>query len=107
MCREYIRQDELELDIQALFTMAGVTDKLKPIDRVENRLKQMQQMLSSDEPDIDIGKHCSSPYECNFKAHCWQHIPQPSVFNLSRIGKKGFDYYNQGKITIRMCNQMI
>lgn len=96
---QYIRQGEL--DIQALFAMADVTDKLKSINKVDNRLKQMQQMLEINEPDIDIGTHCHVPYECNFKAHCWQNIPQPSVFNLSRIGKKSFDYYNQGKITYK------
>jgi hypothetical protein len=94
---QYVRQGEL--DIRQLFTIAEVTDRLKSSDEVESKLKQMQQMLANDEPDIDIGTHCSSPYDCDFKPYCWQHIPQPSVFNLSRIGKKKFDYYSQGKIT--------
>jgi hypothetical protein len=40
-------------------------------------------MLSlSDHPDIQIGKHCSSPYGCPFTDHCWSWIPEHSIFNI-------------------------
>ena len=52
-------------------------------------------------PSVDIGNHCSDPYDCDFKGTCWKHIPDYSVFNISRLNKdKKFDLYNQGVITL-------
>lgn len=50
-------------------------------------------------PVVDIGPHCSDPFGCEFMAHCWQHVPYPSVFNLRRIGAKAFPLYERGKIS--------
>ncbi len=94
----YIRQGEL--DIAQLFTIADVTDRLKSIAEVALNLKEMQQMLGGAEPVIEIGKHCDSPYSCDFKNHCWAHIPKPSVFNLYRLKTdKKFAYAQQGKLS--------
>ncbi|MBE8190456.1 MAG: catalase [Candidatus Thioglobus sp.] len=60
----------------------------------------MQTILAGSEPLIEIGKYCNEPYECDFKSHCWAHIPQPSVFNLYQSRKK-FELYQQGKISYR------
>ena len=44
-------------------------------------------------PDIDIGPHCSKPYDCDFKGHCWKHIPEYSIFDISNLRKdKKFDF---------------
>ena len=52
-------------------------------------------------PNVDIGPHCSDPYDCDFKGTCWKHIPDYSVFNISRLNKdKKFDLYNQGVVTL-------
>ena len=52
-------------------------------------------------PQKEIGPHCSDPYDCDFKGTCWKHIPDYSVFNISRLNKdKKFDLYNQGVITL-------
>ena len=52
-------------------------------------------------PNVDIGPHCSDPYDCDFKGTCWKHIPEYSVFDISRLYKvKKFDLYNQGIITL-------
>jgi hypothetical protein len=56
---------------------------------------------SPETPNVDIGPHCSDPYDCDFKGTCWKHIPDYSVFNISRLNKdKKFDLYNQGVITL-------
>lgn len=36
---------------------------------------------------MDIGKHCSSPYECDFRGRCWPELPANHVSQLYRIGK--------------------
>jgi hypothetical protein len=51
-------------------------------------------------PDIDIGPHCHDPYECDFLAHCWQHIPEHSIFTLRGRGIDKWDLYRRGIIRL-------
>jgi len=45
-------------------------------------------------PDMDIGPHCNSPYSCDFAGHCWEHIPDYSVFNIARLTEtRKFELY--------------
>ena len=37
-------------------------------------------------PDIQIGKHCSSPQECPFIDECWAHVPKQSFDTVPRLG---------------------
>ncbi|SMN11742.1 hypothetical protein SPBRAN_2036 [uncultured Candidatus Thioglobus sp.] len=100
----YSRQGALELD--KLFHIEEVTDRLRSAEKVSQQMAEMQAMLASDEPNIGIGEHCFNPYECNFKAHCWQDVPSPSVFNLYRMQSKAkFANYAQGRITFDDFNR--
>ncbi len=89
-----------DLDIKQLFAIETITDAV--IDHqpfVKDRLCLMRDMLDGTEPQIDIGPHCSDPYDCDFHEHCWKHIPENSVFNLYRLNsKKKFDLYQKGII---------
>jgi len=56
-------------------------------------------------PPIDIGLYCDTPYACDFKGYCWQHIPDYSIFNLSRLNaRKKFDLYHNGIVTFDQLN---
>lgn len=68
---------------------------------IADNIARQKEMLGNDMPDIDIGEHCEVPYECDFKGHCWQHIPQDSVFDLRRKGVNKFDLYRQGIIEMK------
>jgi hypothetical protein len=58
--------------------------------------------LASDEvPEIEIGGHCSDPYPCDFIGHCWKHVPNYSVFNLTRGGSKAWQLYGEGVLDIK------
>ena len=64
---------------------------------IMEELKGMQDMLRGGEPQIDIGPHCSDPYDCDFSGHCWSHVPSPSVFDFKGRGKPdAFDLYRHG-----------
>ena len=66
---------------------------------VRNNLLNFKKINS--EPKTDIGKHCHSPFTCNFKDYCWQHIPKKnSVFDLSRGGDKSWDLYYRGILNL-------
>ena len=34
------------------------------------------------EPIEEIGARCSKPFECDYKAHCWQQVPDYSIYNV-------------------------
>ncbi|MDA9316979.1 DUF2779 domain-containing protein [Polaribacter sp.] len=92
-----------ELDIHQLFTIESVYDQvLEFLPRIPNEVQRLKNVIESPEvPNVDIGPHCSDPYDCDFKGTCWKHIPQYSVFNISRLNKdKKFDLYNQGVISL-------
>ena len=92
-----------ELDIHQLFTIESVYDQvLEFLPRIPNEVRRLKNVIESPEtPNVDIGNHCSDPYDCDFKGTCWKHIPDYSVFNISRLNKdKKFDLYNQGVIKL-------
>lgn len=50
---------------------------------VESVAGQMGYILDrKDEPDVAIGARCFAPFECDYKAHCWKHVPEYSVYNV-------------------------
>ena len=92
-----------ELDIHQLFTIESVYDQvLDFLPRIPNEVRGLKNVIESHEaPNVDIGNHCSDPYDCDFKGTCWKHIPEYSVFDISRLNKdKKFNLYNQGVITL-------
>ncbi|MFA5010640.1 MAG: DUF2779 domain-containing protein [Ignavibacteria bacterium] len=98
---QYVRQGEI--DVRQLFTIESVKEQVIPLqDFVENNITKFKEVLEGENvPEIDIGEHCHSPFECDFKGHCWKHIPEYSVFDLSRISKKAFELYRKGITEIK------
>jgi hypothetical protein len=93
---EYVRHGEIE--VHNLFKIVDITDTARGKESlIAEELQKQQTMLRGDEPVIDIGPHCDDPFECDFKGHCWSHIPSPSVFDYMDKGKpNGFALYQQG-----------
>jgi len=97
---KYVRNGEL--DIKELFAIEDITDiVLQKQANIKPQLLEMEKMLKGDMPDIDIGGHCSKPYECDFSSHCWQHIPKEnSVFDISYAMGEQWKLYYQGILSI-------
>lgn len=96
---KYIRDGEI--DVSKLFSIADVTDKVKDHQEfAEKEIGRLRKMLAAGMPNIDIGKHCEKPYECDFTGHCWQHIPEHSIFTLKERGIDKFALYKQGIIAL-------
>ncbi|MFA5461166.1 MAG: DUF2779 domain-containing protein [Sulfurimonas sp.] len=95
---KYVRDDELEID--KLFTIADVSDGVLELQtNIPSYLKSFKIFLDDkeNEPVIDIGTHCSNPYDCDAISYCWKHIPEYSVFDISRLrSDKKFDFYRNG-----------
>jgi hypothetical protein len=96
---QYVRQGEIEVD--KLFTIQDFSnDVIEKQKSIKNEIDKMRRMLKSQEPNIDIGEHCTDPYDCDFCGYCWKHIPEKSVFNLKGAGPNKFDLYRQGIIRL-------
>jgi hypothetical protein len=96
----YVRHGDIEVD--KLFTIVDATDIAEgKRDFIEEELEKQQNMLNGDEPIMDIGSHCGKPFSCDFKSHCWSHIPSPSVFDYKGTGKpNSFDLYKKGIVRL-------
>jgi hypothetical protein len=93
----YERQGEL--DIRNLFRIEPVlTRVLKLQERIRKDAGLFLSFLNSDIiPPLDIGPHCTDPYDCDFRGYCWQHIPEYSVFDIAKLsGAKKWDLYRMG-----------
>ena len=97
---DYVRGKEL--DIQSLFKIVDMREWVQlETPLIPSRLNLAEETLASqDDPNRDIGEHCTNPYECAYWAYCSRHLPKPSVFDLYRLsGKKKFEYYRKGMIS--------
>ncbi len=94
---KYVRKEKLE--VKELFIVESVKDKVISMQSAvkENVVIFKKLLAQKDIPDIDIGAYCSNPYDCDFIGHCWKHIPENSVFNISRLRREiKFDLYQKG-----------
>lgn len=101
----YVRGDKL--DLHGLFSIVNVTADTEALQiEIPDKLREFNAYLSDqdNEPNIDIGKHCKYPYECDAKEYCWKiqrGIPDYSIFNIFNIGsKKQIELYEQGIVKI-------
>lgn len=95
---------EGELDLNKLFTIERVTESATELqEKIPFTLNAISQTLGeTNEPDNDIGAHCDKPYTCEFKGHCWHHIPTNSVFDISFLGTEAkHRFYQEGIISFQ------
>lgn len=86
-----------KLDLNKLFTCHEVTKEvLERQANVKKEITRQEKMLCGKKPDIGIGPWCSDPYECDFVCHCWEEVPEDSVFDLAGRGVDTFELYSQG-----------
>ncbi|HOJ19768.1 MAG TPA: DUF2779 domain-containing protein [Ignavibacteriaceae bacterium] len=94
---QYVRMGEV--NINELFSIENVNEfAAEREDFVKENIARFKEVImQKKEPKIDIGPHCNDPYPCPFIGHCWQHIPEYSVFNISYLkSDRKFELYKQG-----------
>ena len=91
----YVKNGEITSE---LFHLEDITkDIIEMQFWVEENFENFLKILElKEEPAVEIGTHCSSPFECEFTHHCWKHVPENSVFGLTRAGKKSWHLYEEG-----------
>jgi hypothetical protein len=91
-------------DLSELFSRESVNDEIETrIKAVPGIVQRFTKMLNEPKaPVVDIGPHCDDPYDCEFMDHCWskKKLPTPNIFEVSGLGKKAWDYYNNGIVSL-------
>lgn len=98
---QYVRKGDLEL--KKLFSIESVHDQVLEAQKsVEENIEKFKEVLRRKKiPGIDIGPYCSNPYDCSFLGHCWDHIPEYSIFNIGNLkADKKFELYQMGIINL-------
>ncbi len=102
---QYIKNGAI--NVKELFTIESVLDRVEDVlPNIPNQVESFKKLIKQNNvPTIDIGSHCDNPYSCDFKGHCWKHIPEYSVFNISRLNSsKKFELYHKGITTFDQLN---
>lgn len=99
----YLNRDCVYPNLENLFKREDVTEDVRPlIEKVEAATRAQAAVLSDSLPLVQIGAHCSAPYECAFKSRCWADVPLHHVTTIHAMrAKKAFDLVEQGFITIQ------
>ncbi len=88
-------------DLSNLFVRSDVTEPARAIEtRVPGWVAQQIEMLGGPLPDVPIGPHCTSPYECPFMARCWPSLPPHHVSTLYAMRRRALELDEQGYRTI-------
>ena len=98
---EYVRKGEVAP--KRLFKKVDVTKEVRDLvlPDVPKNLRKMQEIIKLEKaPDIAIGPHCASPYDCPLQDLCWGFLPKHSVMSLARVGQKGYDLLTEGIVKI-------
>jgi hypothetical protein len=89
-----------DVDAAGLFAQEDVTSNVaEKMKEVKNRVVDMLKVIGkADCPEMEIGPHCSDPYDCPLSCRCWKKINsiKHSIFTLYRLGGKAWQLYNQG-----------
>jgi hypothetical protein len=91
-------------DLSNLFTLIDVTDQLRAMHTsISPRLNDIFKAIRSpDVPDVDIGKHCYEPRECQFLDSCWgkKNLASPNIFDMPQMYDKRWKFFERGIISI-------
>lgn len=90
-----------KLNLHELFNIEDVTEiAFEKQSEVLEKLKEIENELTPNEPLIDIGLHCKKPYECPFFSYCTRNLPKNNVFDIrSMQASTKFKMYYKNIIT--------
>lgn len=98
---QYVRHGEI--DPKEFFTLRDVTAEVAEFSRdLADQVSQMGKTIRAAKcPEIQIGKHCDTPYTCALHDHCWSFLPPHNVTELYDDKKgRGWGLLNRGVLRI-------
>jgi hypothetical protein len=99
--RHYVRPGPV--DPKKFFKLVDVTKDVSGLSRdIEPQLEDMFRTIRrKQEPDIQIGPHCSDPNPCPLQDRCWAFLPPDNVTNLYYGGKKCWRLLGDGILRLK------
>jgi len=90
-----------EIDPEGLFNIHDITDQVEKASiGIQDKIDHILEVISQETcPEMIIGPHCRDPYECPL-TDCWDPLPEHNIFTLYYGGKKSFEMYNSGIVTV-------
>lgn len=85
--------DGRSIDLSGFFKTADLSDEAGYLQRnLSRQIDELNLMLEDPRPpDISPGRHCKSPYECQFWEYCTKDIPQHWTMTLTNIKQVKLD----------------
>lgn len=79
---QYVRDGDIDPNqLLKLEEISGaVFAKQGEVDAVAGQLGYVLERQA--EPSVSIGARCFAPFECDYKDHCWAHVPDYSVYDV-------------------------
>lgn len=77
-----------DYDPEGLFTVADVTDEIRPYmeNELPGHLERMRESLrTADTLGIETGRHCTVPYACSFIGHCHRNAAEHPIGELPSL----------------------
>jgi hypothetical protein len=74
-------------DLERLFRLEDVSDQACAFVRMQvpNSLASMNEILLREQPpEVEIGRQCANPYQCEFYQHCREGTPEHHIEQLPR-----------------------
>ena len=74
-------------DLERLFRLEDVSDQASALVRMQlpNGLARMKEILLREQPpEVEIGRGCANPYQCEFYWHCREGTPEHHIEQLPR-----------------------
>ena len=96
----YVRHGEL--DLNGLFKVEDYTYSAQVrFNAVEKNVASIREyVMDENERPKDIDTCCQIPYDCAYWKYCSRHIPEKSVFNVSRLQlNKKYELYRKGIVS--------
>ena len=84
-------------DLSNLFVRDDVTAQAEALlPAIPGQVRKFQEMLAGPLPVVDVGPHCTDPYECPFLARCWPELPPHHVSTIYRVGRRAEAFVADG-----------
>jgi hypothetical protein len=97
-------EKEGDIEVQKLFTIESVLTTVEALlPDIPKQVEVLKKVLTQKKVhEVNIGPQCQMTYFCDFVGHCWKHIPEYSIFNISRLNiNKKFELYNNNIIHLK------
>lgn len=88
-------------NLSNLFCRSDVTAAASALaEQVPGWIGTQLEMLHGPLPEVPVGPHCTTPYECPFVARCWPTLPPHHVSTLYAMRSRALELDEQGYRTI-------